>query len=190
MNNSSSVRPPDEEQSLVAAINEVVCLHAPDPAWARLFDTEHVRLLAALPGAFVQIEHIGSTAVPGLLAKPIIDILGGVATMQDVDALVGRLCDSGYTTSRQFNATLVDRRWLMRCKDGHRTHHLHVVAHEGTAWRERLAFRDALRTDATLAQRYADLKIQLAAKHHADREAYTEAKAHFVRTVVAGRPLS
>lgn len=187
MNTSSSHQSPDDEQSLAAAINEVVSLHPHDPAWASRFHIERNRLLAALPGTFEQIEHIGSTAVPGLIAKPIIDILGGVATMDDVDALVDRLRANGYVTSREFNATLADRRWLMRCKDGHRTHHLHVVAHDGTVWRERLAFRDALRTDATLARRYADLKSQLAVEHHADREAYSDAKSDFVLQVVAGK---
>ena len=186
MNMHHGRRPLDDAQSLAAAINEAVLLHAHDPSWARAFEVERDRLLAAMPGAFVQMDHIGSTAVPGLVAKPIIDILAGVTTLDGVDALVDRLCENGYTTSKEFNASLIDRRWLMRWKDGHRTHHLHIVAHGGTAWHERLGFRDALRTDAGLAQRYADLKTQLAAKHHADRDAYTEAKSEFVRAVAKG----
>jgi GrpB-like predicted nucleotidyltransferase (UPF0157 family) len=188
MNGDESHVSDDDAQSLNAAINEPVSLHASDPTWARAFERERSRLLATAPGAFLAIEHIGSTAVPGLAAKPIIDILAGVATLDGVDALVDRLCEHGYTTSREFNATLVDRRWLMRWKDGHRTHHLHIVAHRGTAWRERIGFRDALRADAALAQRYADLKNALAVKHHADREAYTDAKADFVRAVTRTLP--
>lgn len=176
----------DDAQSLAAAIHEGVSLHAPDPAWAGAFELERVRLLAVFPGAFVQIEHFGSTAVPGLAAKPIIDILAGVASLDGVEALVDRLCEHGYATSKEFNATLVDRRWLMRWKNGRRTHHLHVVAHGGTPWRERLAFRDALRSDFALALRYGDLKARLAAEHHADREAYTQAKADFIRAVTQG----
>ena len=174
-----------DEQSLIAAINEDVNLQAHDPAWAQAFELERVRLQALSPGTFVAIEHIGSTAVSGLSAKPIIDILAGVASLEGVDELIVRLCDNGYTTSREFNATLTDRKWLMRWRDGHRTHHLHIVVHHGPQWHERLAFRDALRRDPALAGRYAALKTDLAARHASDREAYTEAKAGFVRAVVA-----
>ena len=180
--------PLDDEQSLVAAINEEVRLREHDPAWALAFDLERARLHALLPGVFLGIEHIGSTAVAGLPAKPIIDILAGVASLEGVDVLIDRLCDNGYTTSAEFNATLTDRKWLMRWRDGHRTHHLHIVEFGGTPWHDRLAFRDALRSDPATARRYADLKADLAARHASDREAYTDAKAEFVRAVVAGRP--
>lgn len=174
----------DADASLVAAINETVALHAFDPAWADAFLQERDRLHDLALAVFVQIEHIGSTAVPGLVAKPIIDILAGVRTLAHVDALVDRLCEHGYTTSKEFNATLADRRWLMRWRNGHRTHHLHIVVHDGAPWRDRLGFRDALRRDPTLAGRYAELKQALAKQHENDREAYTEAKSAFVRAVV------
>ncbi len=174
----------DDAASLAAAINEDVALRPSDPAWAATFERERDRLHALLPGTFVQIEHIGSTAVPGLAAKPVIDILAGVRTLEDVDDLVDRLCEHGYTASKEFNATLTDRRWLMRWKNGHRTHHLHIVVQDGGPWKDRLAFRDALRRDPALARRYAVLKTELAARHQRDREAYTHAKADFVRAVV------
>ncbi len=110
--------------------------------------------------------------------------MAGVESLEGVDVLIDRLCANGYTTSREFNATLSDRKWLMRWRDGRRTHHLHVVVHGGAAWLDRLAFRDALRHDPALADRYAKLKIELAAMHSSDREAYTEAKADFVRKAV------
>jgi GrpB-like predicted nucleotidyltransferase (UPF0157 family) len=193
--NASSVNRSDcgavrltDAQSLAAAINEAVQLRAHEPAWALAFEVERERLHALSPGTFAGIEHIGSTAVAGLTAKPIVDILAGVASLAGVDALIDRLCDNGYTTSREFNATLTDRKWLMRWHDGHRTHHLHIVEFGGAPWHERLAFRDALRSDPAMVQRYAELKADLAAKHASDREAYTDAKAEFVRAVVAGRP--
>ncbi len=173
-----------DDPSLAAAINEDVQLCAHDPAWAQAFELERSRLQALLPGTFVAIEHIGSTAVPGLNAKPIIDIMASVASLDGVDALVDGLCDNGYSTSREFNASLADRRWLMRWKDGHRTHHLHVVVAGGAQWADRLAFRDALRREPALAQRYADLKAELATRHQTDREAYSDAKTGFVRSVV------
>lgn len=162
-------------------------LHEHDPGWARAFERERDRLHALLPGTFVAIEHIGSTAVAGLPAKPVIDLMAGVESLDDADALVDSLCGNGYTTSREFNATLADRKWLMRWRDGHRTHHLHIVAMDSAPWRDRLAFRDALRSDAALASRYAALKSALASTNPDDREAYTDAKAEFVKAAAAAQ---
>jgi GrpB-like predicted nucleotidyltransferase (UPF0157 family) len=172
-----------DEASLAAAIVEEVSLRSHQASWAPAFELERARLEALVPGSFVAIEHIGSTAVPGLVAKPIVDILAGVASLDGVGSLIDRLCENGYTTSAEFNASLHDRKWLMRWRDGRRTHHLHIVAHAGAPWIDRLVFRDALRGDAELARRYAELKIALAARHQADREACTDAKVAFVLAV-------
>ncbi len=173
-----------DAQSLAAAIAEDVQLQAHDPMWAQAFELERDRLMALLPGVFAAIEHIGSTAIHGLVAKPIIDIMAGVPSLDGVDPLIALLCGNGYSTSREFNDSLIDRKWLMRWCDGRRTHHLHIVAWFGDQWHARLAFRDALRRDAALAAQYGALKSELAARHRRDREAYTDAKAAFVRAVV------
>ncbi len=177
----------EQSQSLAAAINEEVSLHAHDPAWAEAFELERDRLRALLPEAFGAIEHIGSTAVPGLVAKPIIDIMAAVDSLDNVEVLIERLCDNGYTTSTEFNASLADRKWLMRWRDGRRTHHLHIVVADGCPWNDRLAFRDALRSEPALARRYAELKAELATRHHADRDAYTDAKSAFLHSVVLAK---
>ena len=174
-----------DEESLRAAIAEEVSLAPHRSAWAGAFKAERERLLDLFPDELQAVEHIGSTAVPGLAAKPILDILAGVASMRVADALVEPLCRAGYSTSAEFNATLADRRWLMRWADGHRTHHLHVVVLRGRAWTERLAFRDALLGDAPLAARYEALKRRLGERHRADRESYTDSKADFVNAAVA-----
>jgi len=135
----------------------------------------------------VAIEHIGSTAVPGLAAESIIDIMAAVASLDGVDRLIDRLCDNGYATCPAFNASLTNRRWLMRWRDGHRTHHLHIVVAMIERLQDWLAFRDALRRDPALAGRYAGLKAEWAARHRADREAYTDAKTAFVDAVVAAQ---
>ena len=173
----------NEQESLVAAIHEDVKLHEYDPSWPGAFAMEEARLRSLLPRTFLDIQHVGSTAVPGLVAKPIIDILAGVESMAVAESLAPSLCSSGYTTSAEFNASLSDRKWFMRWKDGHRTHHLHVVVHNSPAWHERLHFRDALRASPALAAQYALLKAGLAEEHSADREAYTDAKAEFVRAI-------
>jgi GrpB-like predicted nucleotidyltransferase (UPF0157 family) len=175
--------------SLLAAIHEEVSLQPYDPRWPGLFAAERdrLRLLAPqLPARLIDLQHIGSTAVPGLAAKPVIDMLAGVESMAAAEALLTPLCVNGYTTSAEFNASLNDRKWLMRWADGRRTHHLHIVVHDGAVWAGRLRFRDALRADAALAARYAALKAELAAKHPRDREAYTDAKAAFVQAASKG----
>lgn len=173
-----------DQESLQAAIDEDVALHAHDDAWPALFAAERARLLALFAGSLIAIEHIGSTAVPGLAAKPVIDMLAGVASMAVARSLAGPLCASGYATSQEFNATLTERQWFMRWAKGHRTHHLHLVVMGSQPWVERLLFRDALRADPALAAQYGALKTRLAARHQGDREAYTEAKAAFVQAAL------
>jgi len=173
----------NEQESLVAAIYEQVQLQDYDPSWAARFAAERNSLLALLPGVFIDIQHIGSTAVPGLVAKPVIDILAGVESMAVAESLATPLCSSGYTTSAEFNDALPDRKWFMRWTNGRRTHHLHVVVYESQTWCERLRFRDALCASPELAGQYAALKRRLAEKHATDREAYTDAKAAFVHAI-------
>ncbi len=173
-----------DDESLQAAIHEAVKLSAYDPSWPEKFEAERRRLQTGLPGAFLAVEHVGSTAVPGMSAKPIIDLLAGVESMTHARSLTERIVSMGYTTSNAFNEALVDRRWFMRWADGHRTHHLHVVAQGGDIWRAYLAFRDALRADPLLRARYALLKSDLAATHATDREAYTDAKTEFIRSAL------
>ena len=176
----------DERESLLAAIYEDVRLHPYDPAWPLAFAAERSRLLSLLPNAFIEIEHFGSTAVPGMVAKPVIDLLAGVRSMAEAEAVTQPLLEAAYTTSAEFNKSLSDRKWFMRWANGHRTHHLHLVVHGGAAWQKRLGFRDALRSNPSLAARYSELKQGLAAEFGTDREAYTDAKAEFVRSSLQG----
>ena len=166
------------------AIHEEVRLVAYDTAWPSRFEAERERLLAKFP-QLRAVEHFGSTAVPGMPAKPVIDIVAGVESMAVADALFEPILGFGYTTSREFNAALADRRWFMRSSGGRRTHHLHLVVFGGRVWAERLRFRDLLRSDATLAAQYAAMKFRLAAEHRQDREAYTDAKSDFVASALA-----
>lgn len=175
----------DPEASLIdLAIHEEVSLAAYDAAWVARFVAERARLHAEFP-QLLEIEHFGSTAVPGMPAKPIIDILAGVESMAIADALFEPILAFGYTTSRAFNAMLADRRWFMRSANGRRTHHLHVVVFEGQAWTARIRFRDMLRSSTLLALQYAELKSALAVRYRHDREAYSEAKSAYVAAVVA-----
>ncbi len=170
-----------EDDSLRRAIEEPVRISPYDPSWPGQFTVEKNRLLDLFPGVFPAIEHIGSTAVPQLPAKPVIDLMAGVRSLAEADAVLPGLCENGYTTSAEFNATLIDRRWLMRHAEGHRTHHLHLVIFEGEEWRRRIKFRDILRTNPGISRQYQELKAKLAETVGSDREAYTEAKSEFIK---------
>ncbi|MDR7122974.1 GrpB family protein [Rheinheimera soli] len=171
----------DEVESLEKAIVEEVTLFPYNEKWPSMFEAERDRLFHLFSDDFLAIEHIGSTAVYGLSAKPIIDILGGVDSMAVADALIAPLCRANYATSMEFNALLVGRRWLMRYAEGRRTHHLHLVVCGSQEWKLRLAFRDKLRADTELAQRYEKNKLLWSNDFKLDREAYTAAKGDFIR---------
>lgn len=148
-----------------------------DPAWPAAFEAERARLAPLLPPG-ADVHHFGSTAVPGLAAKPVIDM---IVLVGDIDAPVAALVQrGGYQYPEAFNATLAHRRFLCYPTAAHRTHHLHLVDEPGELQR-RLRFRDRLRADPSLASEYAALKRELAERYRDDREAYTEAKSEFVR---------
>ena len=154
-----------------------------DASWPQQFADERAALEGVLaPWLVGPIEHIGSTAVPGLVAKPVIDIMAGVATLDGSRASLAELAPLHYVYF-PYRADVMH--WLCKPSDAVRTHHLHLVPFGSALWRDRLAFRDHLRRDSTLAAEYAALKRELAAKYEHDREAYTDAKEPFVRRVLA-----
>jgi GrpB-like predicted nucleotidyltransferase (UPF0157 family) len=153
-----------------------------DHSWPGRFAAEAARLADVAPK--VAWHHIGSTAVPGLAAKPIIDMM---ALVDYLDAPVRSLVDAGgYQYPEAYNATLVARRWLCRPSAFRRTHHLHLVTDPDELARH-LRFRDALRADSELAAAYAALKRDLAGRMQTDREGYTAAKTAFIRRAESGQ---
>ena len=153
-----------------------------DPAWPRLFTEEIARLRALLPPALqLELEHTGSTSVPGLAAKPILDILGGHPPGAAVEPFIDALVAAGY--SYRGEQGIPGRHFFRRGEP--RSYHLHLAAVGGSFWRDQTAFRDALRGDARLCDEYAALKLALAQRYPRDREAYIEAKTDFVTGVLA-----
>jgi GrpB-like predicted nucleotidyltransferase (UPF0157 family) len=157
---------------------------APDPRWAASGEAECVRLRGAAGDLFVDLEHIGSTSVPNLAAKPVIDLLGSIASTDSVEALARRLETLGYE-HRPRSMTDVDVAYLRRIVDGVRSHHLHVIRADQWADDQRRIFRDALRAQPDVAAAYAALKRELAVLYADDRMGYTLAKSDFVEGVVA-----
>jgi GrpB-like predicted nucleotidyltransferase (UPF0157 family) len=153
-----------------------------DPAWPEKFETESRLLRAVLAQWLVgPIEHVGSTAVPGLPAKPIIDIMAAVRDLPSSTPAIHALKPHSYC---YFDYKADVMHWFCKPSDFERTHHLHLVPFGSQLWRDRLAFRDSLRSDVATSSSYAELKFALASKYREDREAYTEAKTKFVQTVL------
>ena len=154
-----------------------------DPRWPALFDAEAARLAQALgAGLPLALEHMGSTSVPGLAAKPILDILAGYAPgAASVDDYVRALVAAGYTHRGEQG---IPGREFFRRGDP-RSYHLHLAVRGGAFWTSQLAFRDRLRADPALRDAYAELKRELAARFPRDREAYIDGKTAFVLEVLA-----
>jgi GrpB-like predicted nucleotidyltransferase (UPF0157 family) len=157
----------------------VVRLVAYDPRWATLFLEESARLQPLLPLG-VTLEHIGSTAVPGLAAKPVLDILAGYEGLAALPACIAALVAAGYR--HRGDQGIPGREFFRRGEP--RAYHVHLALRGGSFWNEHLAFRDTLRADAAVREAYAHLKQELAACYPRDREAYIEGKGPFVREVL------
>jgi GrpB-like predicted nucleotidyltransferase (UPF0157 family) len=133
----------------------------------------------------IQVEHIGSTAVPGLCAKPVLDVLLGAQSLAQVQAAVPALAQLGYTYRPEYEAQLPQRRYFVRPAGATPRVHLHAVQQGGTLWQRHLYFRDQLCQNAHLRDQYAALKRQLAQRHSNDKAAYTLAKGPFIQQVLA-----
>jgi putative glutamine amidotransferase len=152
-----------------------------DPAWPAMFEEEAARIRAALGEIALRVEHIGSTAVPGLAAKPIIDIQLSVGAMVPRDRFVGPLVGLGYAFVA--DPTDVEHEFLTKDADDTRTHQIHVCP-AGSEWERRhVWFRDHLRANPDDAARYAELKRRLAAEHPNDLGTYVDGKTSFIREI-------
>jgi GrpB-like predicted nucleotidyltransferase (UPF0157 family)/SAM-dependent methyltransferase len=160
-----------------------------DPRWADRAREERDRLLAAfdrtgVSGHVVDIAHIGSTAVPGLAAKPVIDLMLGLDAWPAPDVLIRTVEDLGYHHRGEWG--VAGRHYFTDAPPGHpRAWHVHAVEHGSWFWREHLRFREHLRTHPGEAARYAEVKRHLARHHRHDVGAYTEGKTTFVREALA-----
>jgi len=157
----------------------VVCY---DENWPQIYEQERRTILEQVGEQFVELEHVGSTAIPGLAAKPVIDMMAAVRTLEDGPAILARLAPLGFTSV----SIDMPRRLLLRRQDPDLgcAFHLHIV--EAATWPERneRLLRDYLRAHRDLAVEYGLLKRQLATEHGSDLQAYTSAKTAFIQAVV------
>ncbi|HEY6556307.1 MAG TPA: GrpB family protein [Polyangiaceae bacterium] len=154
-----------------------------DPTWVAKFEDEKALLETLLaPWRRGPIEHVGSTAVPGLCAKPVIDVMVGVTSLAESAPTKSALREAGYQYAEYKTEVM---HWFCKPSFAMRTHHLHLIPYGSPLWHDRLRFRDLLRTDSTLAGHYAALKIELAREFEFDREAYTDGKSPFIARTLA-----
>jgi GrpB-like predicted nucleotidyltransferase (UPF0157 family) len=152
-----------------------------DPAWPATFEVLRERIAPALGELAVGIEHVGSTAVPGLDAKPIVDIDVVIRYADDFTTAAQRLASLGYVHLGDLG---IIGREAFRAPAGSPRHHLYVCASGSASLQAHLTLRDALRGDPALAAAYGALKRDLAAEFRDDRDSYTEGKTAFIRSVL------
>jgi GrpB-like predicted nucleotidyltransferase (UPF0157 family) len=152
-----------------------------DPAWLGraegLCRDLRLRLAPWLDG---EVEHVGSTAVPGLPAKPTVDLMAPVVSVQGAAAADAVLAEAGWSLVPPELDQRPWRRFYVLPEGARRVAHLHLVSQHGDRWGQVLAFRDRLRARPDLARQYAERKVDLARRHPHDREAYTDGKATFI----------
>ena len=150
--------------------------------WKTLFESEANLLREAIGKSVVAIEHIGSTAVFGLDAKPIIDILVGVQKLKDAEKCIAPLTEIGYEYRSEQG--IAGRFYFRKGIADVSTHHLHMFEMTSDFWRSHLLFRDYLRQHPNAVKDYGKLKKELAVKYNNNRPAYTEAKAAFIESIL------
>ena len=155
-----------------------------DSKWPRIFEAEKLNILGVTAGLVIAVEHIGSTSVPGLGAKPIVDIMAGVHTLDEGRQTIGPLTTQlGYEYAPEFEVDMPDRLYFHKHPPVGDQFHLHMVETTGEFWERHLLFRDYLRAHPETAQDYEQLKRRLAEEFRTNREAYTDAKSDFIQSI-------
>jgi len=160
--------------------NEEIRVVEHDPAWGKKYRREAALLEPVFSKGDCEIEHIGSTAVDGLAAKPIIDIAIRIPTVADIPNMILPLAALGYQYEGEFG--LPGRHFFTRGKP--REYHLHIVDDTTDHWERWITFRDLLRRDPGVREEYLALKLGLADRFRAEREKYTAGKANFINAIV------
>jgi GrpB-like predicted nucleotidyltransferase (UPF0157 family) len=169
----------DNSKSVLGLANNAVRLSDHNSLWADLYREEEKRIIAAIGHLIIDLQHFGSTAIPGIKAKPILDMLAGVAELENAMLCKAPLESVGY----DYIARAGIANDYVFGKGMPRTHYLHVVEFGGAKWRDHLCFRDRLRKDPHLAQAYEKLKEELSRKFSDSHAKYHDAKSKFINEV-------
>ncbi|HET6992908.1 MAG TPA: GrpB family protein [Bacteroidia bacterium] len=152
--------------------------------WTKSFEAEKILIKAGFPLEEILIEHIGSTSVPNLKAKPVIDLMIGVPILPiDIQPVVNYLKKMGYQYVEEYNLTIPERRFFIKDTDGKRTHHLHLVSFNSDFWERHLFFRNQLRNNLEIRQQYEKLKTELSKHEWDSTNDYAKAKNDFIKSI-------
>ena len=154
------------------------------PQWPLLYEEEKCRISAALGNRIEQIEHFGSTAIPGLAAKPVIDIMIGVQRLDQAEECISLLEVLSYAYVPELEAELPDRRFLWKETASTQRYHIHLTQVHGPLWENPIAFRDYLHEHPEEAEHYGQLKADLAAQCDSDIGSYIHGKTAFVQQIL------
>jgi GrpB-like predicted nucleotidyltransferase (UPF0157 family) len=166
-------------------IDDAVVIYDYDPDWPRLFEEERHRLEPVVSAFALSIEHVGSTSIPGLCSKPIVDLQVAVERLEPPDRYSAALATFGYVL-RVDPANIERHAFGKRDSQGRRTmpgYNLHVVQYGGAEYRCHIGFRDYLRTHPDSMREYGELKRRLAIEYGTDRDGYTNAKSTFIGSI-------
>ena len=176
-----------------------------NPMWIKLFNKEKDFIQKLFSDLNPTIEHIGSTSIPGLAAKPIVDLLIGLSTIDDLDKIVNRLLDYEYIYFKIYEKIYPDRRFFIKLKDKKlsntfnkiikdeknnsiieikdKLYHLHIVKKDSDFWNKHIKFRDYLINNKKARDEYGKLKMELSIKEWKDGNEFANAKSNFIKNI-------
>ena len=169
---------------IYSKLNRPIIIAEYDPQWPLLFEQERKRIEAVLGNEAIRIEHIGSTAIPGLIAKAVIDIAIGIQRLKMASRYIPLIEGLEYIYEPTFEALLPERRFFWKGTPTVHTYHIHMAEVGSPLWVKPIMFRDYLRKHPDEAQHYGELKRSLAEKCVNDMDAYIDGKTVFVEEVL------
>ena len=167
-----------------------------NPEWVTLGAEICLELQHVCKNLIVDVQHVGSTAVPELPAKPILDIAAAVDSFDRIPNLIQSLSEIGYLYRSVFSDLLGKSKeagnadshlFVQESSPGIRTIHLHIVEYKGTEWTDYICFRDVLRNEPTIRRQYAELKLELLSRFPNDRKSYTASKHDFIQRILKSK---
>jgi len=171
-----------KRKKIIGLKRKKVRLFSYNPVWEKLYKGEE-KLLRSVIGKYVlDIQHVGSTSIPGAKAKPIIDIAVGVKNLKNGEKCIKSLKQSGY--EYKHSAGIKGRHFFAKGSEKNRTHYIHIAKLNGRFWKNCILFRDYLRKHKRTVKEYNELKEKLAKKYKDDRDTYTAEKDSFIRGII------
>ncbi|TFG11015.1 GrpB family protein [Candidatus Heimdallarchaeota archaeon] len=160
----------------------IVELKTYNPKWREFYEQESKVISSQISDFLVDIQHIGSTAIPGIIAKPIIDIAVAINSLENIAKIIEPLSEIGFVYRGEQG--IPDRHLFIKGGEELRTHHIHVMHKSHYEWKKHILFRDYLLNHPEEVQKYSELKRRLEKQFKQDRESYTESKSEFIEGIL------